>query len=359
MNNNLMFSHKSDDYSTPKEFYKALDTEFNFTFDPCPLRSNEDGLQTDWVGNIFINPPYSNIKGFLEKGLSELEKGNAKTLVYLVPARTDTKWFWDYVAPYSQLNNNIDYAYAAGLIDGEGCIFVRKNKDSRRVTEAYDLGLKVTMTDYNSVKYLHNLFKVGHIIEYKKENPIHNNGWSWVVRSNKAAEVLNKILPYLKLKKEQALKALEFQDTFNTFYKTVPKEIIELRRHYYELIKELKHTSTKENNEYNLPSVEIRFIKGRLKFGDSKNSAPFPSMLIIFRKKSYKVFNFPEFFKIDLFCKEDCYDKIEPIHFLVEEDGYYNIYLNKEYKTQTQELKAGDEFYITIKSNGNIEILYL
>lgn len=28
---------------------------------------------------------------------------------------------------------------------------------------------------------------------------------------------------------------------------------------------------------------EIRFIKGRLKFGDSKNSAPFPSMIVVFR----------------------------------------------------------------------------
>lgn len=97
MNTEVMFSSKSDDWSTPKEFYKALDAEFNFTYDPCPLKSKEDGLQTDWIGNIFINPPYSNIKAFLEKGLQELEKGNAKTLVYLVPARTDTKWFHEYV----------------------------------------------------------------------------------------------------------------------------------------------------------------------------------------------------------------------------------------------------------------------
>ena len=35
---------------------------------------------------------------------------------------------------------------------------------------------------------------------------------------------------------------------------------------------------------YNKPNVEIRFLKGRLKFGDSKNSAPFPSMLVIFKR---------------------------------------------------------------------------
>lgn len=46
-------------------------------------------------------------------------------------------------------------------------------------------------------------------------------------------------------------------------------------------------TDTKWFHEYcyNKPDVEIRFIKGRLKFGNSKNSAPFPSMLVIFRKE--------------------------------------------------------------------------
>lgn len=34
---------------------------------------------------------------------------------------------------------------------------------------------------------------------------------------------------------------------------------------------------------YQKPNVEIRFIKGRLKFGDSSNSAPFPSMVVVFR----------------------------------------------------------------------------
>lgn len=97
MNTEVIFSKKSDDWSTPVDFYNKLNTEFNFDFDPCPLKSSEDGLQKDWIGNIFINPPYSNIKAFLEKGLEELKKGNAKILVYLVPARTDTRWFHDYV----------------------------------------------------------------------------------------------------------------------------------------------------------------------------------------------------------------------------------------------------------------------
>lgn len=51
-------------------------------------------------------------------------------------------------------------------------------------------------------------------------------------------------------------------------------------------------TDTKWFHEYVLPYAEIYFIKGRLKFGDSKNSAPFPSMIAVFDKaksaKQYK-----------------------------------------------------------------------
>lgn len=45
-------------------------------------------------------------------------------------------------------------------------------------------------------------------------------------------------------------------------------------------------TDTKWWHEYAMKASEIRFVKGRLKFGDSKNSAPFPSAIIVFRKKN-------------------------------------------------------------------------
>jgi len=48
---------------------------------------------------VFVNPPYSNIGGFLEKGHEEIKNGNAKKLVFLIPVRTDTKWFHTYIYP--------------------------------------------------------------------------------------------------------------------------------------------------------------------------------------------------------------------------------------------------------------------
>ena len=43
-------------------------------------------------------------------------------------------------------------------------------------------------------------------------------------------------------------------------------------------------TDTKWFHKFINKRSEVRFIKGRLKFGESQNSAPFPSMVVIFRK---------------------------------------------------------------------------
>jgi site-specific DNA-methyltransferase (adenine-specific) len=93
----ILFSKKSDNWATPEKLYNLLNSEFHFDFDPCPLNSKFDGLTIKWGKTCFVNPPYSNITNFIKKGLEELKKGHSKKLVYLLPARTDTAWFHDYV----------------------------------------------------------------------------------------------------------------------------------------------------------------------------------------------------------------------------------------------------------------------
>jgi phage N-6-adenine-methyltransferase len=93
----LFRSKGSDDWATPAWLYNQLNEEFNFNCDPCPLKAEIDGLQTEWHGSIFVNPPYSNVEGFLIKAHEELRNGNAHTVVFLVFANTDTKWFHRYI----------------------------------------------------------------------------------------------------------------------------------------------------------------------------------------------------------------------------------------------------------------------
>lgn len=94
-----LFSSASDHWETPTRVFESLNKEFCFNFDPCPLHSVFNGLSINWFGNVFVNPPYSDIQNFLNKALEELNAGRISVCVFLVPARTCTRWFHDLVLP--------------------------------------------------------------------------------------------------------------------------------------------------------------------------------------------------------------------------------------------------------------------
>ena len=100
-----LVSHKGGvDHPTPAKFYAELDAEFHFDYDPCPLNGNvgplfgPDGLHDSWEGRrVYCNPPYGKgIPKFLAKA------HEAYLAVFLVPVRTDTKWFHDIVLPHAE-----------------------------------------------------------------------------------------------------------------------------------------------------------------------------------------------------------------------------------------------------------------
>lgn len=89
------FSSQRTDWQTPDDVYVALCKEFAFDFDPCPPNPQFDGLACEWGASNFVNPPYGREIGhWLAKGFREWQKG--KTVVFLVPSRTDTRWWHDY-----------------------------------------------------------------------------------------------------------------------------------------------------------------------------------------------------------------------------------------------------------------------
>jgi phage N-6-adenine-methyltransferase len=105
----VVFSSKSTDWSTPQHFFDQLEKRFGtFTLDPCSNSSNykvknyftekDDGLNRDWSGHkVFMNPPYGRaIKEWIKKAYEEGQKENT-TVVILIPARTDTRYWHDYV----------------------------------------------------------------------------------------------------------------------------------------------------------------------------------------------------------------------------------------------------------------------
>lgn len=116
INTEVMFSSKSDQWETPQGFFDKLNEEFHFTLDPCADERNHkcgkyyteemDGLKQSWKGErVFCNPPYSKVKDWVKK--CHQESKNQALAVMLVPARTDTKWFHEYI--YQQANVEVRF----------------------------------------------------------------------------------------------------------------------------------------------------------------------------------------------------------------------------------------------------------
>lgn len=101
-----MFSSKSAEWETPQDFFDKLNAEFDFTLDVCASEKNkkcsryfskeEDGLSKFWEGVCFMNPPYGKeISKWIKKAYESA--GDGTIVVGLLPARTDTKYFHEYV----------------------------------------------------------------------------------------------------------------------------------------------------------------------------------------------------------------------------------------------------------------------
>lgn len=103
MNKEVMFSSKTDMWATPQDLFDKLNDEFHFETDVCAIPENAkcckyytpdiDGLKQEWTGNCWCNPPYGREIG---KWVKKAATSKAMT-VMLIPARTDTKWFHDYI----------------------------------------------------------------------------------------------------------------------------------------------------------------------------------------------------------------------------------------------------------------------
>ncbi len=109
MNKELMFSSKTDLWSTPQDLFDKYNEKYHFETDVCALPENAkcekfftpeiDGLKQEWTGVCWCNPPYGRQIGkWVEKACN-----SAATVVMLLPARTDTKWFHDYCLQYGKI----------------------------------------------------------------------------------------------------------------------------------------------------------------------------------------------------------------------------------------------------------------
>lgn len=100
------FSSKTDLWATPPALFATLNSRFAFDLDVCAVPENakcsryftpdQDGLKQDWSGTCWMNPPYGrHIGKWVQKAYHSAHAG--AIVVCLLPARTDTRWWHDYV----------------------------------------------------------------------------------------------------------------------------------------------------------------------------------------------------------------------------------------------------------------------
>lgn len=131
------------EWATPKELFDRLNAKHKFDLDVAASSTNHlckewfgldhedesrrDGLAAEWYGHVWCNPPYGRvIKDWVKKASEHHD-----LVVMLLPARTDTKWFHDYVLPNAKVtfikgrlkfgNSKVGAPFPSMLVEFECC----------------------------------------------------------------------------------------------------------------------------------------------------------------------------------------------------------------------------------------------
>jgi len=123
-NESVHFRSRSDMWVTPQDLFEELDAEFHFDLDVSALPENakcahfftpkDDGLKQEWTGTCWMNPPYGRTVGkWIEKARTSAEE-NGATVVCLLPARTDTTWWHEQIAPF--LGERVEARFLKGRL---------------------------------------------------------------------------------------------------------------------------------------------------------------------------------------------------------------------------------------------------
>lgn len=105
----VTFNSGNVEWYTPPEVVRAVhETLGHIDLDPASSSTaneivradkfysvDDDGLDLNWFGNVYLNPPYARgiVKKFVSKLIYEFNAGRVKSAVVLVNAQTDAKWF--------------------------------------------------------------------------------------------------------------------------------------------------------------------------------------------------------------------------------------------------------------------------
>ena len=145
-----------------------------------------------------------------------------------------------------QDNQREELIYLSGLFDGEGCIMIQKdtrvseNDNGKGWNPIYSCGIRLGMVNKESVTRFLEVFEVGQIALEKhraNQRPIYR----WQVRAKEQViHVLKLIIPFLRLKKPQAILAMRFyEETFSRRGTFLTKDHLQKREDFFQQMKKM------------------------------------------------------------------------------------------------------------------------
>ncbi len=139
--------------------------------------------------------------------------------------------------------DRLDLAYYAGLFDGEGCVDINRHKpQTGKQAVQHTLRCHVGMTDEMPIRGYKKIFGGNiHLNPKSKKNPKWSDIWIWTIESNQAKCFLEILVPFLRIKKDQAKVAIEFQQIRQGQHgRRLPIGELERRDKYYKLLSRMK-----------------------------------------------------------------------------------------------------------------------
>ena len=144
------------------------------------------------------------------------------------------------------MTNPLDIAWAAGLFDGEGCVYVAKHKPRRGASEQYILAAKVAMTHKPTIERFAQLFG-GNILPSQDARANHRPMWVWAIYGRKVHPFLRNILSYAVTKKQEVEIGLEAAQEWKEQPPgrgvRISPELLVIREGYYRALQEAKRAA--------------------------------------------------------------------------------------------------------------------
>ncbi|KKL11086.1 hypothetical protein LCGC14_2549350 [marine sediment metagenome] len=222
------FSSLSGEWSTPQGVFDQLNAEFGFTLDVCATHDNakcpeyytkeDDGLSKNWNGICWLNSPYGReIPKWIAKAYHEARAGRA-TVVCLIPSRTDTRWWHDYVMKADEIR------FIKGRPKFKGCthglpqplaivVFGSETEQTllKNIGKEGIVGFEFSKKNYGTELHLNNFWGCRVVIRKKTIEVINKwQGKRWrVIEGDTIEEIDSKIDAYieeLNTKSDEAIK---------------------------------------------------------------------------------------------------------------------------------------------------------